>query len=47
MTVDLKHLTYDVYLALPEMMARYSIINGELVRAAAPTLNHHRVVDSL
>lgn len=26
MTVDLKHLTYQQYLALPEMKARYSII---------------------
>jgi Uma2 family endonuclease len=44
MTVDLKHLTYDVSLAMPEMMARYSIIDGELVVAAASTLNHQRVV---
>lgn len=44
MTVDLKHLTYDVYLAMPEMMARYSIIDGELVMAAAPTLNHQTIL---
>ena len=44
MTSDLKHLTYDVYLAMPEMMARYSIIDGELVMAAAPTLNHQRII---
>ena len=29
MTVDLKHLNYAEYLALPEMKARYSIIDGE------------------
>ncbi len=44
MTVDLKHLTYDVYLAMPEMKQRYSIIDGEVVMAAAPTLNHQRIV---
>lgn len=44
MTIDLKHLTYDVYLAMPEMKARYSIIDGELVMAAAPTLNHQTIL---
>jgi Uma2 family endonuclease len=44
MTVDRKHLTYDAYLAMPEMKQRYSIVDGELVMAAAPTLNHQRVV---
>jgi Uma2 family endonuclease len=44
MKVDLKHLTYAEYLALPEMKARYSIIDGELVMAAAPTPNHQRIV---
>jgi Uma2 family endonuclease len=44
MTVDLKHLTYQQYLDLPEMKARYSIVDGELVMAAAPTPNHQTVV---
>lgn len=44
MTVDLKHLTYADYLGLPEMKARYSIVDGELVMAAAPTPDHQRVV---
>ncbi len=44
MTVDLKHLTYEEYLALPEMKARYSIVDGELVMAAAPTPEHQTVV---
>jgi hypothetical protein len=38
MTADLKHLTYQEYLDLPEMKVRYSIIDGELVMAAAPHL---------
>ncbi len=32
------------YLDLPEMKARYSIIDGELILAAAPTPDHQRVV---
>jgi Uma2 family endonuclease len=47
MTVDLKHLTYEQYLALPEMKARYSIIDGELVMDAAPTPDHQTVVQEL
>jgi Uma2 family endonuclease len=44
MTMDLKHLTYDTYLAMPEMKQRYSIIDGELVMAASPTPDHQTVV---
>jgi Uma2 family endonuclease len=44
MTADLKHLTYDAYLALPEMKARYSILDGELVMAASPTPDHQTIV---
>jgi Uma2 family endonuclease len=44
MTVDLKHLTYQQYLDLPEMKARYSIIDGELVMDAAPTPNHQTIL---
>jgi Uma2 family endonuclease len=47
MTVDLKHLTYEVYLALPEMKARYSIVDGELQTAASPTPDHQTVVLAL
>jgi Uma2 family endonuclease len=44
MSVDLKHLTYDMYLALPEMKARYSIIDGELAVEATPTPSHQAVL---
>ncbi len=44
MTMDLQHLNFAEYLALPEMKARYSIIDGELVMAAAPTPDHQTVV---
>jgi Uma2 family endonuclease len=44
MTVDLKHLTYDTYLTMPEMKQRYSIVDGELMMAASPTPDHQTVV---
>ena len=44
MTVDLRHLTYQAYLDLPEMKARYSIVDGELVMAAAPTPDHQMIL---
>jgi Uma2 family endonuclease len=44
MTADLKHLTYDIYLTMPEMKQRYSIIDGALVMAASPTPDHQTVV---
>jgi Uma2 family endonuclease len=44
LTVASTPLTYAEYLALPEMKARYSIVDGALVIAAAPTPHHQRVV---
>jgi Uma2 family endonuclease len=47
MSIDLKHLTYDAYLAMPEMKQRYSIIDGELVMAASPNPPHQTIVQEL
>jgi Uma2 family endonuclease len=47
MTVELKHLTYEAYLALPEMKARYSIVDGELMMAASPTPDHQTIVQEV
>jgi len=33
-------LTYEDYLALPEMMQRYEIIDGELIMPPAPLIGH-------
>jgi Uma2 family endonuclease len=44
MTVDLKHLTYQQYLDLPEMRARYSIVDGELVMEAMPIPSHQTLL---
>jgi Uma2 family endonuclease len=40
-------LTYEDYLALPEMMQRYEIIDGEMIMSPAPTSKHQLVVGSL
>ena len=47
MCSDLKHLTYDAYLSLPEMTQRHSIIDGELVIAASPNPPHQTIVQEL
>jgi Uma2 family endonuclease len=47
MTLDLKHLTYQEYLDLPEMKARYSIVDGELVMDGGPTPDHQTVLQEL
>lgn len=44
MAVDLKHLTYETYLTLPEMQQRYAILDGEIVMAAALNPLHQTVV---
>ena len=44
MSIDLKRLTYDAYLAMPEMKQRYAILDGELVLAASPNPSHQAIV---
>jgi Uma2 family endonuclease len=43
-TADLKNLTYVDHLSLPEMKARYSIVDGELVLEAMPTPSHQTLL---
>jgi Uma2 family endonuclease len=33
-------LTYEAYLALPETMQRYEIIDGELIMSPSPDFEH-------
>jgi Uma2 family endonuclease len=40
MTAKPEILTYDDYLALPEMMQRYEIVDGMLIMEPAPTIEH-------
>lgn len=43
MTTQTRRLTYEEYLELPEIMARYDIIDGEMIMAPGPTLEHQSI----
>lgn len=43
MTLNTKKLTYQEYLDMPEMRARYDIIDGEMIMSAKPTLLHQTI----
>lgn len=48
MAVEIKkELTYEEYLALPETMQRYEILDGEFVLTPAPTVKHQVVLGNL
>jgi Uma2 family endonuclease len=47
MPVDTKKLTYEEYLAMPEMKRRYEIIDGELMMAASPIPIHQWIAANL
>ncbi|HLF03952.1 MAG TPA: hypothetical protein VI855_01885, partial [Dehalococcoidia bacterium] len=44
MTVQTRRLTYEEYLAGPEIKARYDIVDGEMIMAPAPTLGHQTIL---
>lgn len=39
--------TYEAYMAMPESMARYEIIDGELVMSPTPTGEHNVIADNI
>ena len=43
MTTQTKKLTYEEWLAGPETMERYEIVDGEVIIAAGPTLSHQTI----
>jgi Uma2 family endonuclease len=45
--LEKKLLTYEEYLALPEIEGRYDIIDGELLMSPAPTPFHQRILINL
>lgn len=47
MPADTKKLTYEQYLAMPEMKCRYEIIDGELMTAASPIPIHQWIVGNV
>ncbi|MBI4639658.1 MAG: Uma2 family endonuclease [Candidatus Tectomicrobia bacterium] len=44
MAVETKMITYEEYLAMPEIKRRYEIIDGEFIMAPGPTPDHQWVV---
>ena len=47
MTLQTAKLTYDQYIAAPEIKARYDILDGEMVMAPAPTFKHRIVLQRI
>jgi len=47
MAVDTQKLTYEEYLAMPEMKQRYEIIDGELMMAASPIPIHQWIAANI
>jgi Uma2 family endonuclease len=47
MTMVSKHLTYTDYLKSPEINLRYEIIDGEMIMAPSPTVEHQIISQNL
>ena len=47
MTTRTKLLTYAEYLQEPEVMARFDIIDGEVIMSASPSFKHQMILASL
>ncbi|MCH7745138.1 MAG: Uma2 family endonuclease [Chloroflexi bacterium] len=47
MTLETKRLTYEDYLKGPEIKQRYDIIDGEMIMAPSPNLQHQRILRKL
>lgn len=47
MSTEAKVLTYEAYLALPEMKQRYDIVDGVLIMAPAPTPTHQWIMQEI
>jgi Uma2 family endonuclease len=47
MTVEVKTITYQEYLTMPEVKHRYEIIDGDLIMSPAPTSDHQWLIGKL
>jgi len=47
MAVEVKTITYQEYLAMPEMKQRYEIIDGEIIMCPAPTFDHQWIAGNI
>jgi Uma2 family endonuclease len=44
MTLQTRRLTYEEYLKSPEIKQRYEIVDGQLIMAPSPTLEHQTIL---
>lgn len=47
MATQTRRLTYEEYLKGPEIKQRYDIVDGEMIMALAPTVEHQRILRQL
>lgn len=47
MTLQTRRLTYEEYLESPEIKQRYEIVDGQLIMAPSPTLEHQTILRQL
>lgn len=47
MTLQTRRLTFEDYLNGPELKERYDIVDGEMIMAPAPTVDHQRILRRL
>jgi Uma2 family endonuclease len=47
MTLQTRKLTYEEYLEGPEIKARFDIVDGVMITAPTPTLEHQRILGKL
>ena len=47
MSTQTQRLTYEEYLKTPEIKARYDIVDGVMIMAPAPSINHQVVLGNL
>ena len=47
MTLQTRRLTYEEYLKSPEIKQRYEIVDGQLIIAPSPTLQHQTILRQL
>jgi Uma2 family endonuclease len=47
MTLQTRRLTYEEYLKSPEIKQRYEIVDGQLIMAPSPTLEHQTILRQL
>ena len=47
MSLQTRRLTYEEYLKSPEVKQRYEIVDGKMIMAPSPTLEHQTILRQL